>query len=68
MRAVLQRVTEARFDLAALERTGTTARGVRLAAKPVSQVKWLREEAKPARAAKPGKPGGSKKGEQTALF
>jgi topoisomerase-4 subunit A len=62
-----QRVTEATYDLAELEPTSVTARGVRLAAKPVSQVKWLREEPKPAKAAKPRKPGGAK-GEQTALF
>src|SRR5690606_40704482 len=61
-----QRVKETTFDLATLEPTGVTARGVRLAPKPVAQVKWLRPEPKPARAGKPRKPGA--KGEQTALF
>lgn len=60
-----QRVTEATFDLSTLEPTSVTARGVRLAAKPVSQVKWLRDEpapetppepGKPAKPARPGKP------------
>jgi topoisomerase-4 subunit A len=39
-----QRVTEATFDLAKLDWTGVAARGVRLAAKPAAQVKWLRAE------------------------
>ena len=62
-----QRVKEATYDLSALEPTGVTARGARLAAKPVSQVKWLPDEkppakkpgpepAKPARSGKPGQP------------
>lgn len=64
-----QRVKETTFDLGQLEPTSVSARGVRIAAKPVSQVKWIREEPKSAKA------GGSKlrkttgaKGEQTALF
>jgi len=63
-----QRVTEAIFELGELEPTSVTARGVRLAAKPVSQVKWLRAEPKPAKAGagKPRKASG--KGEQTRLF
>jgi hypothetical protein len=64
-----QRVKEATFDLGELEPTSVTARGMRIAAKPVSHVKWLREERKPAKAAppKPRRSGGAK-GEQTALF
>jgi len=60
-----QRVTEATFDLAKLDWTGVTARGVRLAAKPAAQVKWLREEDKQ----KPHKPSRTEsKGGQTTLF
>ena len=57
-----QRVHEATYDLADLETTGVTARGARLAPKPVAQVKLV---AKPAAPTKRGGPG---KGEQTALF
>jgi len=60
-----QRVTEATFDLAKLDWTGVTARGVRLAAKPIAQVKWLREEEneKPRKATR-----ARSKGRQTTLF
>ncbi len=40
-----QRVKTGRFDLAKLERTGTTARGARLARKPVKSVKYERRSA-----------------------
>jgi topoisomerase-4 subunit A len=58
-----QRVHEAIFDLSELETTGITARGTRLAPKPVAQIK-LTEKPTPS---KPSR-GGGKKGEQTALF
>ena len=38
-----QRVTEAVFDLGAVDIKGVTARGNRLSPKPVSKVAWLRE-------------------------
>jgi topoisomerase-4 subunit A len=44
-----QRVAETTFDLAKLERTGVTARGMRLAPKPIAHVKLLRDGAKTAR-------------------
>ena len=51
-----QRVKQGRFDLAKLELTGTTARGTRLAAKPVSSVKLLTKATRtPPKAAKPDK-------------
>jgi topoisomerase-4 subunit A len=58
-----QRVTEASFDLAQLAVVGVTARGVRLAPKPVAQIKWLRDDEK-------HKPRGAsrEKGRQTRLF
>ena len=56
-----QRVVEATFDLARLEPTGVAARGTRLAAKPVAQLKLLRDEGAPRRNPRRG-------GEQTALF
>lgn len=40
-----QRVHEASFDLAELEETGTTARGRRLAPKPVARIKRMRRSA-----------------------
>ncbi|MCW8983868.1 MAG: hypothetical protein OQK55_00885, partial [Thermoanaerobaculales bacterium] len=39
-----QRVHEAEFDLSILEPTGVTARGRRLAPKPVSKVRRIRAE------------------------
>jgi topoisomerase-4 subunit A len=49
-----QRVKTARFDLTRLELTGTTARGIRLAPKPVAKLKLLAR--KPKRKAEPAKP------------
>jgi topoisomerase-4 subunit A len=60
-----QRVKTARFDLSKLEPTGVSARGTRLAAKPVSRVKLL---ARKVRKKPPPKgPGPSSRG-QTSLF
>lgn len=43
-----QRVSEATFDLGQLEFTATTARGARLAAKPVARVKLLKSTRSPS--------------------
>ena len=53
--AARQRVKAARFDLSKLERTGVSARGTRLAAKPVSRLKMLARKVK--RAPRPKTPG-----------
>jgi topoisomerase-4 subunit A len=55
-----QRVHEATFDLADLEPTSPTARGTRLAPKPVAKIQVVEKPAP--------KPSGGKKGEQTKLF
>lgn len=47
-----QRVKKASYDLSTLQPTSPTARGARLAAKPVSRIKFEKSEAKPARARK----------------
>jgi hypothetical protein len=57
-----QRVRAARFDLSKLEPTGVTARGVRLASKPVARLKLLARKRRPA---PPPSPVG---GGQTSLF
>jgi len=62
-----QRVKTGRFDLAKLARTGTTARGARLAAKPVSSIKYERRSAaKPKATARTRKPLGNAR--QSSLF
>ena len=74
-----QRIQETTFDLGGLELTSVTARGVRLAPKPVSQVKWLQDASEPPPAPKGGEPRGASgrgrkpraanaRGRQTALF
>jgi len=66
-----QRVRTAKYDLSKLETTGVTARGVRLAPKPVSKLKFTRAGGpKRRKPAKPGppKPGGSGNGTQSSLF
>jgi topoisomerase-4 subunit A len=45
-----QRVKEGRFDLTGLEPTGVTARGTRLAPKPVARIRHLRGRRRSARA------------------
>ena len=62
-----QRVKKGKFDLAGLEPTGLTARGIRLAPKPV---KSLKHEApkKKASTRRKKKPSGPIDGEQTSLF
>jgi len=57
-----QRVRSARFDLSKLEPTGVTARGVRLASKPVARLKLLARKRRPA---PPPEPSG---GGQASLF
>lgn len=52
-----QRVKEATAALTGLEPTSVTARGVRLAGKPVVQVKWLPGDPKPKSSPGSGKPG-----------
>jgi len=64
-----QRVNAGRFDLSTLEVTGTTARGVRLAPKPVKSVQFTRSgsaRAKPRSDA--GKPDRRGKATQSSLF
>ena len=66
-----QRLKEADFDLAALEWTSPTARGVRMAPKPVGKVKFLAApegegKKKPAKKAAKGK--AKKDGKQGDLF
>jgi topoisomerase-4 subunit A len=56
-----QRVSEASFDLSTLEPTQPSARGTRLAPKPVSQVRWVEPGPAPRRAKAP-------RGEQRRLF
>lgn len=54
-----QRVKAARYDLSKLEPTGLSARGTRLAAKPVATLKLLARKAKPPKptaSVKPAKP------------
>jgi topoisomerase-4 subunit A len=75
-----QRIQETTFDLGGLELTSVTARGVRLAPKPVSQVKWLQDASEPPPSAPKGggargPSGGARKpretsarSRQTALF
>ena len=75
-----QRVKETTFDLGSLELTSVTARGVRVAPKPVSQVKWLQDASEPPPSAPKGggargPSGGARKpretsarSRQTALF
>jgi len=55
-----QRVRAGSFKLSKLEPMGVGARGVRLAPKAVSRVKWKREQSKRTRSAKPAR--------QTSLF
>jgi topoisomerase-4 subunit A len=67
--AARQRVKTGKFDLAKLETTGTAARGVRLAPKPVKTVKCTpRVTDKPKSRGKPSKPSRSDKATQTSLF
>jgi hypothetical protein len=64
-----QRVKAGKFNLAKLETTGTTARGVRLAAKPVKSVKCTRRGSAKAKArSKPSKPDRTDKATQSSLF
>ncbi len=64
-----QRVTGGRFDLSKLETTGTTARGVRLAPKPVKSVHWkLRGSAKPKARGAARKSESSEPEPQSTLF
>jgi topoisomerase-4 subunit A len=71
-----QRVKRARFDLTRLELTGVTARGTRLAAKPVARLKLLARKPKraaedaPAKAKAPAKGDGKAAAEkgQASLF
>ncbi|MGH0028223.1 MAG: DNA topoisomerase IV subunit A [Myxococcota bacterium] len=65
MPAPRQRVKSARFDLSKLEPTGVSARGNRLAAKPVKSVKLLARKARKPAAKPPPPP--EPKG-QTSLF
>jgi topoisomerase-4 subunit A len=46
-----QRVKTGKFDLSKLELTGTTARGIRLAPKPVKSLKYNRRESSPKKKA-----------------
>jgi topoisomerase-4 subunit A len=62
VRTPRQRVRAGTFDLARLERTGVTARGVRLAPKPVSRLKW-----KPPAGGRRKRAAG-KRGSQASLF
>jgi hypothetical protein len=71
VRTPRQRVRSGSFDLASLARMGVSARGVRLAAKPVSKVKLVRAKPTRAKAAR----GGGSRGDsgnggarQTSLF
>jgi hypothetical protein len=64
-----QRVRAGKFNLAKLETTGTTARGVRLAAKPVKSVKCKRRSApKPKARGKARKTESTEAPNQTSLF
>jgi topoisomerase-4 subunit A len=64
-----QRVKAGKFNLAKLETTGTTARGVRLAAKPVKSVKSKRRSApKPKARGKARKPKRVEAPTQKSLF
>ena len=63
-----QRSRSAKFDLRKLEKTGVTARGVRLAAKPVKSIKHAGTKAKPARKRKPPKARGPAGGTQQDLL
>ena len=64
-----QRVKAGKFDLSKLETTGTTARGQRLAAKPVKSVKLTRRgTAKKKPRSKPSKPDRNHKPTQSSLF
>jgi len=67
--ATRQRVKSGKFDLAQLELTGTTARGVRLAPKPVKAVKYTprRTEKTPAQATA-DTPSSSGPATQSSLF
>jgi len=62
-----QRVKKGVFDLQALEPTGLTARGIRLAPKPVKSVKHEAPKKK-APARRKRKPSGPIDGEQSSLF
>ncbi len=64
-----QRIKEADFDLTKLEVTSATARGTRLASKPVSRIKHTaRKPEKSAKAKARKKPTKPMKGEQESLF
>ena len=62
-----QRVKSARYDLSKLESTGVSARGTRLAAKPVAKLKLLARKPKP-RKTPPAEGGGADGAEQKSLF
>ena len=49
----------AKFDLQKLEKTGVTARGVRLSPKPVRSMKHAAAKTRKSRKRKPPKPGGA---------
>jgi hypothetical protein len=64
-----QRVKAGKFDLSKLETTGTTARGVRLAAKPVKSVKSTRSRSARAKArGRTSKAAPPSKATQSSLF
>jgi topoisomerase-4 subunit A len=64
-----QRIKSGKFNLAKLETTGTTARGVRLATKPVKSVKAKQRRSSKAKPRpKPKKPDRTDKARQSSLF